>query len=160
VAICANPKTGACQQKKTEFDRSAIYLELLGPGLLYSINYDFRVTQNWGLRAGFSDWTVPGIFALTSGELGFAGFPITVNCLLGHGSNHLELGAGVVPAVVTLNGNFFFVGPYINGRKSILLETATVGYRYQPTDGGFVFRICFTPILNKMERSSIQEDYP
>ena len=90
---------------------------------------------------------MPAIFVLVNGDIGFTGFPITANYLSGEGSSHLELGAGIVPVILTLNGEEVFIGSKVRDREAVVLETMTIGYRYQPSDGGLVFRIAFTPLL-------------
>lgn len=76
------------------------------------------------------------------------GFPVTVNYLPGERNSHLELGAGLVPVIVTFNGQVLFFGNRVRGKEIAILETVTIGYRYQPTSGGFVLRIGFTPLFN------------
>ncbi|MBI1805064.1 MAG: hypothetical protein HY033_08900 [Ignavibacteriae bacterium] len=127
--------------------RSAIYVELLGQGLLYSVNYDYRITDHLSLRAGFSTWTIPSIFGLVDGEISFTGFPIMLNYLTGEGSSHLELGAGIIPANASVTGREIFFGSDVSGSETLILGTATIGYRLQPRDGGFLFRVGLVPLL-------------
>lgn len=136
-----------CQDARGDTCRNAIYAELLGPGILYSINYDYRITPNFGLRAGFSQWAVPAILVLVNGSMGFTGFPVTANYLSGEGSSHLELGAGIVPTILSIDGEEVFLGSKVRDRETVVLETLTIGYRFQGVDGGLVFRIAFTPLL-------------
>lgn len=142
--------TGACRCQETESDfcRNAIYVEIFGPGLLYSINYDRLITRHTSLRAGVSKWSFPAFFFLVNGSIDFTGFPVTLNYLAGEGNSRLELGAGIVPMLVSLDGEEIFFGESVRGRATAVLGTASVGYRYQPMDGGFVFRIGFTPVFN------------
>jgi hypothetical protein len=79
----------------------------------------------------------PIIFTGTVAELKFTGFPIMVNLLTGEETSHFELGIGVVPGTFSLD--------FLEG--SGVLGTATIGYRAQPRDGGFVFRIGLTPLF-------------
>lgn len=127
---------------------SAIYGEFLGQGLLYSINYDYRISDHYGLRAGFSSWSMPSIMLFVNGSFSFTGFPIMLYYLSGDGSSHLELGVGIVPSTVSVTGHEIFLGSDISGSASVLLETATIGYRLQPRDGGFLFRIGLTPLMS------------
>jgi len=138
------------QEKATRFCRSAIYVEVLGQGVLYSINYDYRLTPHIGLRAGFTTWSLPS-FLFAVGELKFTGFPIMVNYLSGEGSSHLELGIGVIPAVISFDGQVIFFDTEFNEEATTVLGTATLGYRLQPQDGGFVFRIGLTPLFTFKE---------
>lgn len=132
--------TAACQEPDT--CRNAIYLEVLGPGIVYSINYDYHISQHFGLRAGFSTWSLPGHSRRQDTEIDLVSFPVTANYLSGDGSSQLELGAGVVP----INFSWGLFSEVV--KKTTVLGTVTIGYRYQPADGGLVFRIGFTPLFN------------
>ncbi len=61
-----------------EQSRNAIYLEALGVGGFYSINYERFIDDNYTLRIGYSSWTVK---ALTTQS--FTGVPIMLNYLYG-----------------------------------------------------------------------------
>jgi hypothetical protein len=77
-----------------------------------------------------------------NGGLAFTGFPIMVNYLSGEGSGNLELGIGVIPLTVSIGGDSGLK------RGTAVFGTATLGYRFQPLDGGFMFRIGLTPFFN------------
>lgn len=140
-------KTAAGQESRPDTCRNTIYAELLGPGILYSINYDYLITPKVSIRAGFSKWSLPVVFFLMNGgPLDFTGFPVALNYLAGEGNSRLEFGAGVVPMFLSVEGEGIF-GGRIRGKATLFSETAAVGYRYQPIDGGFVFRIGFTPLF-------------
>lgn len=147
LLTCTFTGTGICEEPKEDIARDAIYGELLGPGILYSINYEHLITPHVSLRGGFSKWSVPSAFLLVDGSVDFTGFPITLNYLAGEGNSRLELGAGLVPILLSVDGQVILFGGSVRGRASVVSGTATIGYRYQPVDGGFVFRIGFTPIL-------------
>ncbi len=147
-AILIGPTaTLVAQEKPVPFARNAIYFEVFGQGVLYSINYDYRLTPNIGLRAGFSYWSIVPFFLLSTGELKFTDFPLTVNYLTGRGTSHFEMGVGVVPVFISLDGHDLLFGSEIRGSGRVLLGTATIGYRAQPRDGGFIFRIGLTPLF-------------
>ena len=119
------------QEEAPEMARDAVYFELLGNGLLYSINYDHRFTDVVSVRAGMM-------------VMGLVASPVTVNALLGGGSHRLELGAGAL--LLAAPGELAAVDQEMEDLRAVT-ATATVGYRFQPTRGGFVFRAGFTPIL-------------
>jgi len=129
--------------------RSAIYIELAGQGLLYSVNYEYLLADDISVRIGYSQWTISSLFLFTAGELSFTGFPVMVNYLSGSGSGHLELGLGVMPMKISLDGHDILFGTDVSNSATLLIGTATLGYRYQPPDGGFVFRIGLTPFFNE-----------
>ncbi len=112
------------------FSQNAVYLEIFGPGYLYSVNYDHRISKNLGFRVGFTTWA------------DMTGLPIAVNYLKGGPNSYLEIGLGLTPVDVTLSGRSFLGGGH---GKNALWVTGTLGYRYQPQDEGFLFRIGFTP---------------
>lgn len=117
--------------------RNAVYLELLGNGLIYSFNYERRITPAAGVRAGI-------------GGFGTAGaVPVMFTYLLGGTRHHLDLGVGPLlvfgpDAVEDEQGNLI-EDP---ATSAALLGTGTFGYRFQPDDGGFVFRIGLTPLFS------------
>lgn len=115
------------------FARNAVYVEALGPGGWYSVNYERRVTRDISLRGGFT--------ALD----GYVGFPLMVNALLGQNGDYFEIGIGVVPGYTTIP--LLPSSSFIKSGKGFMYGAATLGYRYQPYNGGFLFRIGFTPIF-------------
>jgi hypothetical protein len=142
---------GTPRAPATQDAPNSIYLELLGNGVAWSINYDRFLTPDLGFRIGF------GYFGIGTGPAGqnqdniisesLTAVPATLNYFIGShdnrgrlGSSKLELGIGIVYIHVT--ASFFGIG----GAASTIGGTGTVGYRYQASDGGFVFRIGFTPI--------------
>lgn len=122
---------------------NSIYLEALGNGILYSVNYDRLFTENVGGRIG--------IMYLSSFDIIFTSeenvllVPIMVNYFTGN-KHKLELGAGIVYAHAD-NIGIFGIGSGEGG--SGIASTATIGYRYQNPNGGFLFRVGFTPFLGK-----------
>lgn len=111
-----------------------VYLELLGSGVIYSLNYERRFkqqTEGLGARIGIGyvgDWLM---------------VPANLNFLLGkEGKSHfLELGLGVT-YVNYPNGETF-------GSKTInqqWLPAGTIMYRLHPRYGKFFFKIGLTPI--------------
>ena len=120
---------------------NSLYLEVGGSGGLYSLNYDRMFTPNIGGRIGFS------YFSFSSDNFFFPSvtmymFPISLNYLAGEGSSKFELGAGVT--IVTGTADWFGV----KGSGSAIAGIFNIGYRYQPPEGGFLFRIGLTPIVS------------
>jgi len=120
---------------------NSFYLELLGNGGLYSVNYDRLFTENLGGRIGVS-YLSSFDFIFTSVE-NLLLVPIMLNYFVGN--NHkLELGAGVV---IVSADNIGFFGLESGSVGTAIGGTATIGYRYQPSNGGFLFRIGFSPFF-------------
>jgi hypothetical protein len=132
-------------KSRAEEAANTIHFELLGSGLLYSINYDRLFTHNFAGRVGWmyfsgdatsDDPTDPKVtFSMNL-------IPITGSYLVGAGNHRLELGGGPVLAFVSADVDDGVQGVSASGLASIAM---IVGYRYQPMDGGFNFRVGFTP---------------
>ncbi len=127
---------------------NAVFVELLGNGLLYSIDYE-RMFPRWnvGLRAGASyfAWTVSR--ADGSGALKLASFPVVASWYVGPPRHKLQLGLGATVlyfAASTDSTGIKFEGA-VDGLG--VAATGVVGYRYIPRDGGFTFGAGFTPLL-------------
>jgi hypothetical protein len=121
--------------------KNAVHLELGGPGILYSVNYERFVLPKLSIRAGI------GMFGLrentTGDSIGVLAVPVTAQYFLGKGAHHLELGLGIFTG-----GMWSDLNSYEKTETFGLIGgTATVGYRYQRPGGGFLFRIAFTPLL-------------
>jgi len=142
VALAFAPADARAQQQSMSLPsaKSAAYVEIAGNGLLYTVNYDRYFTPQISGRVGLMRAGVSGV-SLTA-------IPLTANYFIGSGGSKLELGVG--PQI-------FIVGIDVEGGEfagfdeegAAIAGTATVGYRYQPRDGGFVFRIGFTPSFSQ-----------
>jgi hypothetical protein len=128
------------------------FFELLGPGAMYSVNYDVRFKKRqdgWGGRLGISYYADGGDHLFT--------VPLVVNYLAGKRGKYFEVGAGITYYNVNTNDVFFnndFYDAYDSGgyytRKrnhNGVLGTLNFGYRYQPVDGGFSFRAGVSPVI-------------
>jgi len=142
--------SGATKEREA---KNALYLDLGGPCLLYSINYDRMVTEDLSARIGFS-YLSYGVSASAgdasaSAEFSYFAIPITASYLgIGSASNMLELGGG--PVIVHFSGSGILeadeAGTEVDASYTMLGLTGMVGYRHQPDDGGFVFRIGASPM--------------
>jgi hypothetical protein len=131
--------------------RNSIYVELLGHGGLYSVNYDYRIGDKISLRAGISIWSMSmDMILFQLNDVKFRSFPLMVNYLIGERSHRFELGVGVMPTYISTGpGTFFYImNTSPSGHETILPVIATVGYRYQSEKGGPVFRAGATPLLS------------
>lgn len=123
-------------QSHAQGAKNAVYAELAGNALIYSVNYDRRFGQNFTGRLGVMRAGVGGV--------SFTNIPIMGNYLVGSGNHRFELGIGPQIFIVSIDvGNDSGFGFEEDG--TAFGGTATIGYRYQPTDGGFVFRVGLTP---------------
>jgi hypothetical protein len=116
-----------------------VFLELGGPGLALTFNYDTRFgnrSDKWGYRIGTGYYNTGANSVFT--------IPFQINYLYGKNTSFLELGAGTTFMISrgSTNGTVFEFDN-ITG----FIGTATIGYRYQQADGGMNFRIGFVPIF-------------
>jgi hypothetical protein len=113
---------------------NAVYVEAFGPGFLYSVNYERLVESKFALRAGFSAWDMR---PEEEGTTTFIAVPLMGIYLVGDGAHKMEVGAGI---------------DCFNERESrlsnkTLFLTTSLGYRYQPPEGGLQVRIVATPFI-------------
>ena len=123
------------QQNNNTFDRkNAVYLEIGGSAVCYSLNYERRipvkVSQRFALGGGFSVIPVDN-----SNLIG----TFSANYLIGH-KNIFEL--GISPAYIFTNSEF--------------LMSARIGYRYE-NDKGFLFRVGFSPVYGQFNLAGSED---
>ncbi len=128
---------------------SSLFIEAGGPGLLYSVNGEL-LDGDFGLRAGFS--YQPLSATGSSGGSGSASVslftvPILASYLASFGSSALEMGGGAT--IIKAGGAASGYGLAVSGPGSTVLGTAILGYRHQPADGGFQFRIGIEALVGK-----------
>ncbi len=120
----------------------SVYMEVLGNGLTYSLNYDTRFGQSLkgiGGRIGI------GYVALDGNSL--TSVPFVVNYLFGKDKHYFEVGAGATLLSAAASSDF---GPVGSGEKgSTFIGTMSLGYRLEPLDGGFTFRAGITPLFDR-----------
>ena len=117
--------------------RNTIYLEGLGSGGFYSINYErlllLKEKQAYGFRVGTS------YFGNSPSNLTLIGELFT---LVGKGNHHGDFGVGLTG--ITSNN----IEPYPFGvKKNRLLAVPRLSYRYQKQPGGLMLRAGFTPFI-------------
>jgi hypothetical protein len=121
---------------QSQTSAKSIYAELGGPSIA-GLNFDMRLNKKedgLGARVGIGGFQVDGEGALF--------FPLGLNYLFGKDrKNYFELGAGATFVNVTGNA--------IDGDLSTTFGHLSLGYRYQPAQGGFLFRAAVTPIFGK-----------
>ena len=117
--------------------KNAIYLELGGNGLFYSVNYDKvivgRKSSHLVIRAGFSP------VGFISGDNSFL-LPLEINVLLGKQNNFLEIGGGVS----------LFLGDDDYGSFENF-ATFRLGYRHQ-SESGLMMRAAMVPLISRSEK--------
>jgi len=133
---------GSIQAQVAERTRSqGVFVEVLGNGLIYSVNYDTRFSPSFdgfGGRAGIGYIALDGVNLAT--------MPFLVNYLFGREKHFFEIGLGTTLIVASeRNGRSGQFGERFTG--SLFVGTMSLGYRLEPTDGGFMFRAGLTPLF-------------
>jgi hypothetical protein len=130
------------------------YAELGGPGVLFSANIDRRFKKSrlgWGGRVGLGFVTGDEPYNPNDPnnyyyrQRSVLTIPVQVNYIFGkENSPHtFEVGAGLT--VLGRRTDIFSYNYYDSG--SAVLGSAAFMYRRQPLDGGFTWRIGFTPLM-------------
>lgn len=116
------------------------YLELGGQSLGISVNLEYRIS-NFAVRGGFT------FLGLGAGYLGSLSYVTNKDS-----SHHVELGlGGAHVAIASIFGG---------GTSEKFLLSAFIGYRFQPKNGGFLFRVGFTPLFWTTEEEKIDINNP
>ena len=141
-------------QTTNKVANQSFYAELGGPGILFSANYDTRFKKSpFGLGGRVGLGFVSGYFEENINsqfprgrDLSVLTVPVQINYLFGKPSsvNALEIGAGV-----TYIGKKLDILNFYNDDRTQFLGTASFMYRRMPKEGGFSWRIGFTPLIAK-----------
>ncbi len=123
--------------------KNGLYLELLGNGLVYSINYERAINQFLHGRVGFMYDVLHLLIKSEDEEDRINMLPLMLNYTHGNSKHKFEIGLGI--AFVFTRGEFDDVG--IFDSETNLVGTATIGYRIQPESRGTLFRVSFTPFF-------------
>ena len=124
------------------------FIEGGGPGLLYSLNYERIFEQDFGLRLGFSYQAFSASASGSSASASFITIPVIASYLGVSSGNHvLELGAG--GTAIYASGSATSGSVMAAGSGMTALGTALIGYRRQPVDGGFQFRVGVEALVGK-----------
>jgi len=125
--------------------QNSVYIEGLGPGLFYSLNYD-RTFGDFAGRVGFSYISVGASTNSSEGHASLTTIPLTLSYIgIGSKKNIFELGAGAT--IVHAGAGFSSLGADSQSSSTtFLLGDLIFGYRLQPPDGGFMLRTGLSPI--------------
>ena len=129
--------------------QTSFFAELGGAGILFSANIDRRFTKsNLGLGGRIGIGFISGDLSTdpygSYEQSSVATFPVQLNYIFGKPTSphSFEVGAGF-----TLTGKEVWIMDFTE--KSSFYVTAGFMYRRQPINGGFSWRIGFTPIIAK-----------
>lgn len=115
--------------------RNRFYGEILGPGLIYSLDYERQVTPRVSLRLGAGGWPAPGFQYVLGFGMGLVRW--------GTPRHRLYAGLGLGMAWFT-DVDLLEQSDVVGGIGSGLLA-----YQYQPDpEGGFFLRASYTPLAS------------
>lgn len=127
--------------------KNALHLELLGPAVIYSLNYERWFVDDFSGRVGLSYFSLEATAGEDSAKASLLMVPLSVSYLgIGTPNHMLELGAGAV--IAHASAGVEIGGSESEGAATTVWGTAIVGYRYQPEDGGFMFRVGASPLIS------------
>lgn len=140
ICFCCFYPDAKSQELKTA--KNSVYFEIFGNGGLYSINYERALLSNIYARIGFGTWTME---FMEGPETKMTTVPFLITCIKGKKRSNFEIGGGFL----------FGSQKESNTSNTVLDLTGFLGYRYQPTEKGFLFRAGLTPFI-----SLSSADYP
>lgn len=132
---------------KTFTAKNAVYLDIGGNAGQYAFTYGKLFYQKGALKmmgsVGFALWAdrVEGSTVFNPA------IPLEFSGLLGRGKHHLELAIGATPHLATsldINSETLELEDKVVFDSLIPLR---IGYRYQKPEGGFFFRVGYTPFF-------------
>ena len=129
--------------------RNTIFIELGGAGLLYSLNLERLLNARSMIRIGATAWSTTNIDRVHDQ---IRAIPVAASTLIdatpvvGGTDRFFEIGAGFV-AGRRLHGSVID-GVVQDSWRTIAALTANAGIRYQPREGGWMYRAGFSPFLS------------
>ncbi|MDN3687647.1 hypothetical protein [Cyclobacterium jeungdonense] len=139
---------GTAQTETVRFTaKQAVYLEVGGNAGRYAFNYGRIFYQKGKLKlnasAGFSMFH----HRLNAKTTWLPVVPLEISAFYGKSNHHLELGMGVTSYLTRSIG---FNSETFQTIDKVVFDAAIplrIGYRYQKPEGGFFFRVGYTPFL-------------
>jgi hypothetical protein len=127
--------------------KNSIYIELLGIGGYGSLNFQREFIQvkkvKIGFRLGLSTYNITDFTTQFNPDIII---PFAIHAQYGN-KNNIELGLGqVITNIVETNPISF-----TPERTTAIHANFTIGYRYQKPEGGFIFRINYSPIIESYQ---------
>ncbi|WP_296705422.1 hypothetical protein [Algoriphagus sp.] len=128
--------------------KNVVYLDLGGNAGQYAFTYGRVFHQKGKVKlsasAGFSMWYQGS----SSNTKWLPAIPIELTAFYGKSNHHLELGAGVTSYLD--NSIYFDQETFENVDKVVFgaIIPLRIGYRFQKPEGGFFFRVGYTPFFN------------
>jgi hypothetical protein len=158
-----NCSTLVAQDKPVGFTAAnTIYLELGGNAGQYALMYGKTVFKKENLQligsAGFSLWVDP----IEGSTIWNPALPLEFSALIGRTKHHLELGLGFTPFIESEVISSFEPEGIVQSKGESNLSAIIpfrIGYRYQKPEGGFFFRVGYTPFFKFQGRNESGLDF-
>ncbi|WP_439489891.1 hypothetical protein [Algoriphagus sp.] len=131
--------------------KHAVYLEVGGNAGQYAFNYGRLFYQKGAFKvtggAGFSLWAN----RIEGSTIWKPAIPLEVSTLIGKRNHHLEFGLGITPYLEAEINSSWESGTLIQSKEANYVAAILpirIGYRYQKPEGGFFFRVGYTPFFD------------
>ena len=142
------------------YNNKAVYVEVFGTGIGATLNYEY-LFKDWGLKKGcrlgagyFADLFDANNAKIVSGNIEYLNF-------VGFDQHQIEIGLGltfqyryyskmVQEKVFPINGNtaiFNYIDHTYMYKQIGPAIVPRIGYRFESSDGGLLFRIAYTPLI-------------
>jgi hypothetical protein len=144
-------RQAVAQQPADSLAKNSVFVEVGGNGGLISLNYE-RAVAGLQLRVGSGMWSDLNLDLFASSGKSYITFPIMLSRMLNSGTQHLELGGGMLFGRESVDSVVFSTQQTYS--RSITSVQGFIGYRRQPLGGGFLLRLGMTPSY------AISGDYP
>src|SRR5690242_3618905 len=96
ACLAALPLAARADLEEPRVAKNTVYIELLGNALIYSLNYERFLTNDFNVRAGIEYFSLSAASSSGSGTANLIILPLTVSWLgLSKGPHAFELGIGV-----------------------------------------------------------------
>ncbi len=128
--------------------KQSVYLELGGNAGQYAFNYGRIIQQKGKLKLNASAGFSMLYDRLNSKTTWLPAIPVELSAFYGKSNHHLELGIGVTSYLtrsLAIDSETYETIDKVVFSSAIPLR---IGYRYQKPEGGFFFRVGYTPIIN------------
>jgi hypothetical protein len=132
--------------------KNMVFAEAGGNAVRYAASYGRIFHQKGMLKlsgsAGFSMWyfnTSERYYNTSRTTYWLPAFPLEISAFLGRSKHHLEIGTGITPNLAVTARRDPSTSRF---RDKVALGANVpirVGYRYQKPEGGFFFRVGYTP---------------
>lgn len=142
---------GTAQTEAVNFTaKQAVYLEVGGNAGQYAFNYGRLIFLKRAFKVigsvGFSLWAEP----IEGPTIWNPAIPLEVSTLFGAKKHHLEIGLGITPFLQAGVNSSWESGNLVQSKGANhvgAILPIRVGYRYQKPEGGFFFRVGYTPFF-------------